>query len=652
VVPDPRSSSLLVDPRPRAPLRWAAALRLAGLCVCALILLTLSPAPAGALVTPIGSPQFGVEPHSITPFVEPTLPLTYHGGPVMHSNKTYAIYWDPTPSRVYDGDWKSLINQYFQDVGTESGTLGNVYAVTPQYTDSTGGRAGYRSSFMGAYTDRTAYPGGGCTDPHPIAESVACVNDAQLRSELTSFVSAHGLPTGLGTIFFIFTPPGVTICTDGGTATGHCSDSETGSAESYKHSFCSYHSFTGSGASTILYAAQPWTAGTLGSGDMTRHAEVDCQNGSAQQEPNQLLALDGDGDFDSALPDVLINEISVEQIATETDPLLNGWYAPSGQANAGNEIADQCRNFFQPKLGGNVAAQESESNDSEAGTLFDQLIGGHPYYLNTEYDQVALSEDFPGVPCIPGVSLAPLFAVPNPVNNGEVVGFDGSESNVSLGATSYVWNFGDGSTSQSGASVFHSFTYGGAYQVSLTITDGGGNTATVTNTVTVVGPPPPASQPAGAGQASGTSPSSSSSSSSSGAGGASAKTIPTPAASASILSRSLRNVLRSGLVVRYSVNERVTGRFEVLLATSVARRIGLHGSPATGLAKGTPAQTIIGRAILVTTTSGRNTVKIQFSKATAARLRRLHNPSLMLRLIVRNASAGTTTVLSTITLSA
>ena len=46
------------------------------------------------------------------------------------------------------------------------------------------------------------------------------------------------------------------------------------------------------------------------------------------------------------------------------------------------------------------------------------------------------------------------------------------------------------------------------------------------------------------------------------------------------------SVLRSGLVVRYSVNEQVAGRFEVLLASSIARRIGLHGAPATGLAKG------------------------------------------------------------------
>jgi PKD domain len=668
VASPPRSSSLLADLRSLAALRSAAASCLAGLCVCAFFLLGLAPAPAGALVTPIGSPQFGVEPHSVTPFTaEPTLPLTYHGGPVMHSNKTYAIYWDPTqnPANQYDGDWKSLINQYFQDVATASGSLGNVNAVTSLYTDSTGGHAGNHSAFLGASTDRTAYPvSGQCTDPHPTAESLACLTDAQLRTELTSFVSGHGLPTGLGTIFFLFTPPGVTVCTDGGTASGHCSDSEPGAGAkektSFAHSFCSYHSFIGSGAGTIVYAAQPWTAGTLGTFDApaTPHGEPDCQsNLPHQQEPNQLPGLDSDGDFDSGLPDVIINEISVEQIATVTDPLLNGWYAPIGQANEGNEMPDQCRNWFEPELGGSIEPEESKSNDSKAGTLFNQFIASHHYYLNTEYDQVALSEDFPGVACIPSVSLVPTFTVPGPVNNGEVIGLDASQSNVSLGATNYMWSFGDGSNPVSGvsnSSVFHAFTYGGTYQVSLTVTDGGGNTASVTNPVTVIGPPPPAPEPAVTGQTAGTS----SAAASSGAGGSSgasggggAKATVNPAATASIASRSLRNVLRTGLVVRYSVNEKVTGRFEVFLATSVARRIGLHGAAATGLAKGTAPQTVIGRAILVTTTGGRSSVKIQFDKATAGRLHRLHNASLMLRLIVRNSSAGTTTVLSTIALS-
>ena len=79
--------------------------------------------------------------------------------------------------------------------------------------------------------------------------------------------------------------------------------------------------------------------------------------------------------------------------------------------------------------------------------------------------------------------------------------------------------------------------------------------------------------------------------------------------------------LKSGLVISYSVNEQVAGQFQVLLASSVAKRIGLHGPPAIGLAPGSAPSIVIGKAILITTKGGRNTVKIQFGKKTAAKLR-------------------------------
>jgi hypothetical protein len=63
---------------------------------------------------------------------------------------------------------------------------------------------------------------------------------------------------------------------------------------------------------------------------------------------------------------------------------------------------------------------------------------------------------------------------------------------------------------------------------------------------------------------------------------------------------------------------------------------------------------VIGKAILVTTKGGRNTVKIQFGKKTAAKLRKLGAVPLTIRLVVRNASSHspqTTTVISTVTLS-
>ena len=132
-----------------------------------------------------------------------------------------------------------------------------------------------------------------------------------------------------------------------------------------------------------------------------------------------------------------------------------------------------------------------------------------------------------------------------------------------------------------------------------------------------------------------------------------------PVVRAVALSRSLRTVLRKGLVVRYSVGEEVAGHFEVLLARSFAHRIGLFGSPPRGLRTGAAPQIVIGRALLVTIAGGRSTLKLHFGRASvarlrrAARLRRLHKVPLTLRLVVRNAKTPvTTTLLSRFILSA
>jgi hypothetical protein len=205
--------------------------------------------------------------------------------------------------------------------------------------------------------------------------------------------------------------------------------------------------------------------------------------------------------------------------------------------------------------------------------------------------------------------------------------------------------------------VFHAYTYGGTYSVSLTVTDVGGNTATVSAPVVVVGPPPPSSSGSGPGGAgAGAAAAGSTGGGSSTAGGSSTTTspvVPTPVAAEAVISHSLRSVLRHGLVVRYSVNEQVAGHFEVLLNRALARHLGIAGAPAEGLPAGTPAQVVIGKAILVTTAAGRSTVTIQFTKRTASRLGRLHRVTLLIRLVVRNAalhSPATTTVLGSVTL--
>jgi hypothetical protein len=676
----------------RAPRRCLALLVASAACAL------LGTATAQAVVVEgVAGHKFGVAPHLTnleTGTYDPFTALEYGGGPVVPTNATYAIYWDPAKLRPgdpgrpgkYHGDWQELINGFLQGVGAESNALANVFALTPQYTEAGGAQPQYNSTFRGGNVDVNSYPSDGCTDPdQALNKNFACLTDQQLREELRSFIATNGLEAGMGTIFYIFTPPGVTVCTDAGTEAGHCSDSSNedpwgtpsvGEEVSYSRSFCSYHSDTATLSSkTLLYAVIPWTAGTLGSNlEPAGRSGSDCQDGTEiTEEPNQGLAPDGY--YDHGLPDVLINQIAAQTMATTTNPLFDGWDAPLSK----NEVSDQCRNWFE----GPPIVQGSNSPDvhTGAGTYSNQLINGRNYYLNTEFNQAALYYDYPGLTCELHVNLVPAFTAPNPVNAGDVVGFDGNESDVTLEQSAdatpssqplyratFSWDFGDG-TSVSGpgysaaspsdplyASVYHSYTYGGTYAAILTVKDVGGHTASVRRTITVVGPPPPAEGGSGAsGATTQTSAAVSGSTSGGGAGttaGGAGATHPSPVATQAVVSHSLSTVLKKGLVVRYSVSEQVAGRFEVLLASSIARKLGLHGARATGLANGTPPQTVIAKAILVTTKGGRNTYTIKFSKTTAARLRRLRKVTLMLRLAVHNASSPTvTTVLSTVNLS-
>ncbi|MGA8365175.1 MAG: PKD domain-containing protein [Solirubrobacteraceae bacterium] len=659
------------------------------------------------------------------------------GSPVVHGNDTYAVYWDPM--NQYHGYWQHLINTFLQAVGADSGSLKNVFAVDTQYTDRSNRPAIYSSTFRGAYTDTDPYPAAGnCTDPHPleVGDAITCLTDQQLREELNNFIVQHHLQTGMGTIFYLLTPPGVTVCLDAGGPLGHCSDyAGPAGGVSYQNSFCSYHSDINPDATplgddkTVLYAAIPWTAGGLGDGHLLpgdMKAAFDCQDGGFdptskpiekkekgkektekekeefevktveekrkieeaevregphQQEPNQGQCPSRDGYCDAGLPDLIVNQIAVEQQNATTDPLLGSW-----QDTAGNEVTDECRNFFANGSQGAHSSSGSVTANEEtgAGTLANETVGGSGYYLNDTFSFAGLF--YGGVPCVGAINLVPEFTAPNPVNAGDVVGFDGMESYVDLNQgvkysksgeaqTSYptfTWSFGDGTPNVSGyapgappanspatspceapwqapcaASTFHAYQYGGTYTVTLTVKDVGGNTATVTRPIVVSGPPRPGeSTSASAGSAGAAGGAGSSSSP-----GSSAKSpVLGPVASMAVGSHSLSKTLRGGLIVRYSVNQQATGHFEVLLAASIAHRIGLHPPLAAGLPVGTPPQVVIAKALLITTRAGRGTLKIQFGKITAKRLRRLHNVSLLLRLNVRNAGGGTTTVLSKLTL--
>ncbi|HTY95754.1 MAG TPA: PKD domain-containing protein, partial [Solirubrobacteraceae bacterium] len=293
---------------------------------------------------------------------------------------------------------------------------------------------------------------------------------------------------------------------------------------------------------------------------------------------------------------------------------------------------------------------------------------------------------FPGVFCMPGISLEPEFNAISPVEPNEIVGFDAGDSIITLNAgVHYVagkpeptyakmkWNFGDGTETEGYApgspkceapwltecaeSVYHTYTKPGTYTVTLTVKDVGGNVDSVSHEITVVGTPeeavvtPPASStssPSGSSPSVVTSPPPVP-----GGTTASGATVPLPVATAYVLSHSLKTALSKGVAVRYQVNEQVAGHFEVLLGQKTAKHLKIHGSMATGLPAGSEPEVIIGTALVVTLKGGGSTTHVILTKSATSHLRHVKKLPLSLRLTVRNAAVhdpATAVVVSAFTL--
>ena len=168
--------------------------------------------------------------------------LVYNGGPVMHSDANYAIYWEPSGHST-TSTYKSIVNGYFGNVAAASGATNDNYSVATQYYDGSGNIA-YSATSGGSFVDTDAYPSLGCVGTASIGGP--CINDSQLQTELAKVIAARHLPTGLGTEYFVYFPSGVTTCTS--VASSECSGTI----------YCAYHSSFGSGSSTVLYANMPY----------------------------------------------------------------------------------------------------------------------------------------------------------------------------------------------------------------------------------------------------------------------------------------------------------------------------------------------------------------------------------------------------------
>jgi hypothetical protein len=259
--------------------------------------------------------------------------LTYHGGKVLRTNRTVAIYWMPAGSTFANG-YASTISQYFTDVAAASGATDNVYGVETQYYDGSGAHIQYASTFGGSVTDSNAYPTSGCADS--VAVTTSCISDAQIRAEIQSLFTAGKLGSpDANTTYFVFTGKNVGSC----YSSSSCAFSQ----------YCAYHSNVTVNGVTVQYANQPY-ADTVPSA---------CDAGNY---PNGQ----------STEADATINVASHEHRESINDPLGIAWYDRRGY-----EGSDKCAwnfgtltgNYNQTINGNHYALQQEWSNASSGCAL-------------------------------------------------------------------------------------------------------------------------------------------------------------------------------------------------------------------------------------------------------------------------------------------
>jgi hypothetical protein len=351
--------------------------------------------------------------------------LPYGGGPVLHSNRTHLIFWQPSGSGMsFDPGYDGMIEQFLRRVAADSHRAGNVYGLTGQYSDAQG-PAAYASSYGGATVDTDRLPQSDCVEPPVTGPGwTVCLTDKQLQSEVERVVHADHLPTGSTDVYFLVTPKGLGSCTD----TSSTSCALGGSVDGY----CGYHSQSADG--TVRYAVIPYNA-------VPGH----CQ--SSNPRPNDSTA------------DPTLSTVSHEHSEMVTDPAGDAWIDSSG-----NEDGDLCITDFGPTIGGSGSSAWNE-----------EIHGGH-YYLQEEWSNADGG-------CQPRtksarVSFTALVHRPWSIS----LAAHGADPHGSI--FSYMWFFGDGRHAH-GTSVSHRYHRAGRFRVVLRATDSWRNWSFYAETLTV-----------------------------------------------------------------------------------------------------------------------------------------------------------------------
>jgi hypothetical protein len=342
----------------------------------------------------------------------------YHGGPVLHSNRTHLIFWQPKGSGLrFRPGYVSLIRGFMRNVAAASHRASVVFGLTGQYTDYTGRPAAYASQYGGSVTDTDRLPANGCVEPSTGPRWTHCLTDSQLQAELEHVVRVDRLAHGPDDVYFLLLPRGLASCFSS-------SRSSSCTLAGPTSGYCGYHSVTNN--ALLLYAVIPYNA-------VPGH----CQSNNPR--PNHSPA------------DPAINTMSHELSETVTDPDQSAWYD-----NQGEEIADICFTSYGRALGGSGNGR------------YNEIVNGGHYWLQELWSNADHA-------CRPRAAPDRVsFSVVK--RTGQTLTFRARAYDPEGLIRSYRWSFGDGHTARSPNAV-HTYRHPGSYRVQLRVVDSWGNYA-------------------------------------------------------------------------------------------------------------------------------------------------------------------------------
>ncbi len=158
----------------------------------------------------------------------------------------YTIYWDP--QGTLSPGYRSLINRYFQDIGSSS-----FFNVASQYYQLPGPTYIQGVSTLGGtWIDTADYPDGRGTGANPLS-------DADIENEVVRALNANPgwNPAGLGRMYFVYTDLGVESCFDPAASYSnlYCT---LGVVSPQANQYCAYHYWFGTSARPVIYANMPY----------------------------------------------------------------------------------------------------------------------------------------------------------------------------------------------------------------------------------------------------------------------------------------------------------------------------------------------------------------------------------------------------------